>query len=236
MVQLDLGIRADLGSTRMSLNGFHAWVYDYITYDDIGELFQPGSPRFPFDPGVDFQHVAYVNTDLATLVGFELLGEIDLLDWLTGFALMSYVEGRDHDRTKPSRVAEIIRADAGFPGEARSFNSTTEKEALPGIPPLEARLGLHLHEPCPSPVWGVELEARLVDRQDRIAATLYEAETPGFTLWNARGYWQFFDNFTMFAGVENFTDRFYREHLDYRPGRSVYRPGVNFYLTSELVY
>ena len=38
--------------------------------------------------------MAYVNTDLATLAGFELSAEHDLNDSLTGFALMSYVEGR----------------------------------------------------------------------------------------------------------------------------------------------
>jgi len=221
----------------MNLNGFHAWVYDYITYDDIGEQYQP--PFLPFVPGQDFQHVAYVNTELATLTGFELTGEHDLCNWLTGFALMSYVEGHDHTRTTPSRVAGIIRSTT-FPyppaDTPRSFDGTTEKEPLPGIPPLEARLGLRLHQPSPNPVWGIELEARLVDRQDLVAATLYEAETPGFTVWNVRGYWQALENFTMFAGVENFTDRFYQEHLDYRSGRGVYRPGLNFYFLTELVY
>lgn len=40
------------------------------------------------------------------------------------------------------------------------------------------------------------------------------------------------------AGVENFTDRFYREHLDFRSpsGASVWQPGANFYVGSELLY
>ncbi len=237
LFQLDLGIRADLGRTRMNLSGFHAWVHDYITYDDIGEKFHGGAPAFV--PGADFQHVAFVNTELATLTGFEFTAEHDISDWLTGFALMSYVEGRDHTRTTPSRVAGIIRANStpAFPANTpRSFDGATEKESLPGIPPLEARLGLHLHEPCPDPIWGIELEARLVDNQDLVAATLYEAETPGFTVWNARGYWRACENLTMFAGVENFTDRFYQEHLDYRSGRGVYRPGLNFYFLTEFIY
>ena len=237
MFQLDLGVHADLGRTRMGLSGFHAWVYDYITYDDIGELYVPPLPAFV--PGTDFQHVAYVNTELATLTGFELTAEHDFSDWLTGFALMSYVEGRDLTRASPSRVAEIIRAASIIPipaGAPRSLDGTTDKEPLPGIPPLEARLGLHIHQPCPEPVWGLELEARIVDQQNRVAGTLYEAETPGFTVWNARGYWQAWENFTMFAGVENFTDKFYQEHLDYRSGRGVYRPGLNFYFLTEFIY
>ena len=40
----------------------------------------------------------------------------------------------------------------------------------------------------------------------------------------------------MFAGVENFTDRFYREHLDYRAGRGVWQPGINFYFSGQLTY
>ena len=40
----------------------------------------------------------------------------------------------------------------------------------------------------------------------------------------------------MIAGVENFTDKFYQEHLDYRTGRGVYRPGVNFYTSFERTY
>ena len=235
LFQLDLGIRADLGRTRMALTGFHAWIHDYITYDDIGELYQP--PFAPFDPGVDFQHVAYVNTELATLTGFELTAEHDVCDWLTGFALMSYVEGRDHSRTTPSRMGAIIRDQNGFPaGTPRSFDGATDKEPLPGIPPLEARVGLHLHEPAPDPIWGIELEARIVDQQSRVARTLFEAETPGFTVWNARGYMRALENLTLFAGVENFTDRFYREHLDYRSGRGVFRAGVNFYFLTEFIY
>jgi len=40
------------------------------------------------------------------------------------------------------------------------------------------------------------------------------------------------------AGVENFTNRNYREHLDFRSpgGQSVFQPGVNFYLGTEWSY
>jgi hypothetical protein len=42
----------------------------------------------------------------------------------------------------------------------------------------------------------------------------------------------------MVAGVENFTDRTYREHLDYRSAQrlQMLQPGVNFYFGSELTY
>ena len=60
--------------------------------------------------------------------------------------------------------------------------------------------------------------------------------TPGFTVWNLRGYWDVRENVLVWAGVENFTGKFYREHLDYRSSRGVFRPGINFYVGSEGVY
>jgi outer membrane receptor protein involved in Fe transport len=240
LVQLDVGLRFDNGDSAVSLTGFYAWAFDYITYDDIQERYQSDPPEPVeeiFIPGEDFQHVAFVNTDLATLMGFELLGEHDFGTWLSGFAVVSYVEGTDHTRTEPSRVAAIIREEALFdPATPRSFDGDTEKEALPGIPPLEARVGIRIHEPAPSPFWGIELEARMVDAQDRVARTLSEQPTSGFTVWNTRGYWRPVENFTLYGGVENFTDRFHREHLDFRAGRGLYRPGVNFYLLTDWVY
>jgi outer membrane receptor protein involved in Fe transport len=38
------------------------------------------------------------------------------------------------------------------------------------------------------------------------------------------------------AGVENFTDKQYHEHLDLRTGRGVFQPGVSFYFGIELNY
>jgi outer membrane receptor protein involved in Fe transport len=235
MVQLDLGIRGDLGETRLSLTGFYAWIFDYITYDDVGLYYQPPYPAF--EPGQGLQQAAYVNTDLATLTGFELLADQDLSSWLTGFAWMSYVQGDDHGRTKPSRIGALLREQAGYdPNSPRSFVEGVDKEPLPGISPLEARVGLRVHEPVPNPGWGAEFEVRMVDRQDRVAATLYEQLTPGFTILNARAFWRPWEDFGIFGGVETITDKFYREHLDFRSGRGTFRPGVNLYLLTEIVY
>ncbi|HUG91406.1 MAG TPA: TonB-dependent receptor, partial [Planctomycetaceae bacterium] len=232
--QIDIGARANYDRFRGSAHAFYAWVRDYITFDDVGE-FKELFP--PFEPGQDLQDVAFTNTDLATLAGFELAGEVDLNCWLTGFALMSYIEGRDRSREEPSRIAAIERERIlGISDAPRSIVAGSDHEPLPLIPPLEARLGLRLHEPCPLPRWAVELEARIVDDQDRVARSLFEQQTPGFTVWNLRSYWQARENLLVWAGVENFTDKFYREHLDFRSGRGVFRPGVNVYFGSEVVY
>jgi outer membrane receptor protein involved in Fe transport len=230
LTQLDLGLRGDLGDLRMSLTGFYAWVHDYIIYDYVG--FDVDD----FVPGEDLQQVTYGNTDLATLVGFELIAEQDFNSWLTGFAVMSYVEGRDRTRGEPSRLGAIRREEALLPGAPRSRADGVEDEPLPGIPPLESRVGVRIHEAARHPRWGIEFEARIVAAQNRVARTLFEQVTPNFAVGNIRSYWQARRNLLLIAGVENFTDTFYREHLDYRPGRGVFQPGVNFYFSGELTY
>jgi outer membrane receptor protein involved in Fe transport len=206
--QLDAGLRGDFDRFHCGLNGFYSWVHDYVTYEAVGNLV--GIPN-----GLG---VRYVNTDLATLAGYEAYGEYRLYDWLTPFATVQFVEGRD-----------LTRDDRGIiPG--------SPQEPLPGIAPLEARLGLRWHDPAPVQRWSLELLARCVNGQGRVASSLLEQPTAGFTVWNLRGNWQATEALHVIAGVENFTNREYREHLDLRTGRGVYQPGVNFYVGSELRY
>jgi outer membrane receptor protein involved in Fe transport len=106
--------------------------------------------------------------------------------------------------------------------------------------PLESRLGLRLHEAIDQPRWSVELSVRIVDNQDRVASSLLESATPGFSVWDIRGYCQASDQILVLAGVENVTDRNYREYLDFRPtdgaALAVVQPGVNFYFGTEVTY
>ncbi len=46
------------------------------------------------------------------------------------------------------------------------------------------------------------------------------------------------ERLTLMAGVENLTDEDYREHFDFAAagGRTLQRPGVNFYFGSQLLY
>ncbi|MCY2990513.1 MAG: TonB-dependent receptor [Planctomycetota bacterium] len=235
MLQADLGVRANFEKTRFSLTGFQSWVNDYITYDYIEVKNQ--FPFAPYVPGQSLQQVAYVNTDYATLTGCEFTADHDFRDWLTGFAVMSYVQGFDHTRLQPSRIGALERVAAGSPADTpRSFNGDVAAEPLPGIPPLEARLGLRVKQPGSQPRWAAEVEARLVDQQNLVASTLYEQTTPGFTVWNLRAFCRPYERFTLYGGVENIGNVYYREHLDYRSGLSVWRTGVNYYLLSEVVY
>lgn len=215
--QIDASLRGDYGRLRLGANGFYAWIDDYITFENAGPI-----------GGVPAEQnalvVLFLNTDLATLSGGELYAEYDWNDWITPFANMSYVEGRDHSRSGNSFGA----------GDRSGFAS--EEEPLPMIGPLEARAGLRLHDPCEQPHWGLELAARMVARQDRVATSLLEQETAGFTTWDLRGFWRANDSVVLVTGVENFTDKDFREHLDLRTGNGVFQPGINFYFGVEWAY
>lgn len=218
LIQLDVGLRADCGYYRYGVHGYQAWILDYLTYD----LFSPAMGDFGFPQGA-----ALVNTELATLQGFELYGQYDLSDYLTAFGVMSYVRGTDHTRSGAARLF------GG--GDDRSGVTLPKEEALPGITPLETRLGFLLQDPSPEQRWGLELSSRLVDDQHRIAATLEEIATPGFTTYDMR-YYVRSGHWLLTAGVENLTNKFYREHIDYRSGLGVYRPGRTIYTGLECTY
>jgi len=69
---------------------------------------------------------------------------------------------------------------------------------------------------------------------------LLESTTPGFTTWDLRGTWRPWQRkaVTVVGGVENFTNKNYREHLDFRSlsGSAVFQPGINFYLGGDVYY
>jgi len=78
----------------------------------------------------------------------------------------------------------------------------------------------------------------MADTQHGVESTLPERPTPGFVVVDLRSVWQISEWLTPLAGVENLTDEDYREHFDFAAsgGRTVQRPGVNFYFGSQLIY
>jgi len=114
---------------------------------------------------------------------------------------------------------------------------------LPGIPPLDSRVGLRFHEPGNNPRLGIEYYARMVATQDLVASSLNEQRTGGFVVHYLRGYWQARENLMLLAGVENIGNLQYREHLDLRTGSGVpgsdggvFQPGINFYFGMKVSY
>lgn len=218
--QIDLGLRGNFGEYSVGAHGYFSWIDNLITYD----LLDPAGAAIG-GAGALQQTAAFINTDEAIIAGFEVFGQAQLADNFTSFGTISYIEGRDLTRNTPSRFGLADRSDV----------AGRDRESLPGITPLETRLGIRFHDAAPQQNWGIELAARIVDNQDRVAASLEEIETPGFTTYDIRGFRRF-GAFLITAGCENFTDKFYREHLDYRTGRGVFRPGINFYSGVEVFY
>jgi outer membrane receptor protein involved in Fe transport len=225
LTQFDVGLQADLGRVRGGINGFYGWVHDYITFDQ-----NKGGPGLT--------QVVFTNTDLATLAGGELFALADVNDWLTAFGTLTYVQGIDQTHNRTPRAANLASSRRNDPATGQFATAT---EPLPQIPPLESRLGLRLHNPQPDRRWQLEVSARIVTAQNSVATSLGELRTPGFTVFTVRGFWQVNDSILLTAGVENFGNKFYREHLDPISGNilgvsPLFRPGTNFYFGSQVTY
>jgi outer membrane receptor protein involved in Fe transport len=230
--QIDAGLRADYDWIKIGITGFYAFINNYITYD-ANKLSNNGLTQ-----------IVYTNTDLATLAGTEAFVTVNLTDWLSPFATLSYVQGVDQTHADTRRPADLFSSRRDDPA-TRTFAAQTE--ALPQIPPMEARAGFRIHQACKDPKWQIELMARMVAGQNNVATSLGELPTPGFTTYNIRGYWQVTRAWMLTAGVENIGDILYREHLD--PISStllhanvnplvapLYRPGINYFFSSQLTY
>ena len=239
LIQSDLTLDYDGPHVRWGVRGFYGWAIDYITFENMSTL--------RFGPNNEVQQVSlkYVNTRLATLAGFDAYAEILPQQRLSPFAQIRYVNGRDRTRngdfaTRQGEAGSPSVRVPGLPRGAFSFVPGSDSEPLPGIVPLETRIGVRLKDDARLPQWNVELAARVVDNQDRVATSLLESTTPGFTVWDLRGIYQptNVDGLTIASGIENFTDKAYREHLDYRSftGVSVLQPGFNFYAGADWVY
>jgi iron complex outermembrane receptor protein len=163
------------------------------------------APAFGIPPDPDLKLVDFVNDD-ATLTGFELAAEYDWAPDVAPFIDVRYVSGRNVDRGEP----------------------------LFAIYPLEARAGLDWYDPWDDR-FEVEFAARMVAGQDRLATSLSEMRTAGFTTFDLRGYYQVTDRLRVSAGFENLFDRNYLEHLNVHLP-AVLEPGRNFYAAVQMDY
>jgi iron complex outermembrane receptor protein len=205
---------------RAGLNGFYAMVHNYITYQQIFPTAFAGVPSYQF-----------LNTHEARLDGAEAYAEADVRPWLTLFATAAYVQGRD--LTVDGRL--------GVNPTTLALVAGPRTEALPSIPPLDTHVGLRFHDPRPERRWATEIGIRIVAPQEEVATSLSEVTTAGFCTGDIRTYWRPNNNWLLTAGIENFWDRNYREHLDLiiPPGgipQGVFQPGITFYMGARLTY
>lgn len=161
----------------------------------------------------------YTSTDLATLAGMEGTAEYALDEQTSLFGTFLYQDGRDRVLNAP----------------------------LAGILPLQAMLGVRWRDPSEFDGWGVELAARMSPRQDRLgtlrdnifglpSTVIVEQETAGFAVGDLRTYYRWSSQMTFIAGLENFTNQRYRDHLDLRNGPGTFQPGFNCYFGTECTY
>jgi iron complex outermembrane receptor protein len=212
--QVDARLDADYDYVRMRLSGFHSWVLDYVTYE-ANEIASPDGSRL----------LRAINTEYATLTGFEYYCEADLATGWQAFGSLNYLDGRDREIDQP----------------------------LAGINPLEGRLGIRLVDPTPANRSGVEWGWRIVDNQDRLGTlravapsnevVRLESATPGFATSYLRAYYRPSNNVSIIAGAENLFDNTYFEHLNLRLpsegpfGQSVVlSPGLTPYFGVEVDY
>ncbi|WP_372717374.1 TonB-dependent receptor [Novipirellula sp.] len=239
LIQADVALDFEGDYLKAGVRGFHGWAMDYITFENTNVL------RGPPNGEIQQASLRYVNTDLATLAGGEAFAELFPKAMLSPFVRVRGVDGRD--RTRKGNYATTNGSNGSssqrVAGQTRGFFSGisgSDSEPLPGISPFEMQIGGKLTDPSVDPAWSLILSARVFDNQDRVASSLLESKTAGFTIWDLRGIYQprGIDGLVVVAGVENFTNKNYREHLDFRSfnGINVFQPGVNFYLGTDWTY
>ena len=237
LIQFDIRLQRDAGTYRGRVNGYYAWYSDYITFETIDV--------FPSSGVAEQVNLKYVNTDRAVIAGVEAYGELEVTSWLIPFASLKSIYGQDQTRDGNFATSQAVPGSPSFqdPNQSRGAFSNVPgepEEPLPSILPFESRVGVRLGPSGEDNLWGIELSARIVENQDRVAASLLETPTPGFTIWDLRTFWRATDEIQLVAGFENFTDKDYREHLDFRsqPGSNfpgaVFQPGMNFYFGTEI--
>jgi hypothetical protein len=214
--QVDARVDGDFDFVRTRASVFHSWILDYITYT-ANEIGDPLGARL----------LQTINTDYATLAGFEAYAEADLVDNLQCFSGISYLDGRDREIDQP----------------------------LAGISPLEGRIGMRWTELTDDNAYGVEWGWRIVDNQDRLGTMRpvpnsgstdpirLETETPGFATSYIRGYLRPSQRVSITGGIENLFDRNYFEHLNLRLPEDggfdetiVFSPGITPYVGIEVEY
>ena len=152
----------------------------------------------------------FVNIEKSLMAGFEFTWKQMLLKNIEQDLRMAYTYGQDRVMNEP----------------------------LPEIPPFEFRYQLtasFLQDKLQP-----EIMFRRAFKQDRIATSYGETETPGFNVVNARITWLLNDVFTATGGIDNIFDAAYYEHLARSvrsaEARPIYSPGRSFYVTLTISF
>jgi iron complex outermembrane receptor protein len=126
----------------------------------------------------------YINGDEARYVGFEAGSAIRFGTSWSARLQAQWLEGDDEELDEPAL----------------------------GVPPLSGSVALrYSHQ---SGKFYVEGKARIADRQDRVASSRYEKETPGYTVFDLRAGLRVSEGLSILLIGRNLTDKFYVNHLN----------------------
>jgi outer membrane receptor protein involved in Fe transport len=194
--QIDVGWTGDWNFLFARARAFTSVIDNYILYTFQGNNGNPAT----FDTPFVSRNYQYENIEWADIYGGDMFGELLVTKWCTIAATLAYVKGTNHS-------PEILNADG----------TRTDKgaEGLPGIYPLNGTIGLRFHDPKErwgAGKWGVELLTRMVDGQQYVADSLFEAPTVGFAVFDLRGFYKVNDNLRLMTDISNLFDRTYTEH------------------------
>jgi iron complex outermembrane receptor protein len=130
-------------------------------------------------------------------------------------------------------VVEDLKFDAsGFYTHAQNVDLD---EPLAEIPPIEMNVSLMYD----NEKWYAKINQRLVDKQDRVAASVSETVSPGFGVMDLFGGYELNSHIRFDVSVTNIFDLNYYEHLN-RPYKAMdtqsefYNMGRNFMLSAKI--
>jgi outer membrane receptor protein involved in Fe transport len=224
---VDAGITSQTKTVKYGVRGFYSTIRDYIT--PVPVCIDPTPPDFIAAPkvmGRDFQYFPpqwrtdlgtsnenadtnqagyiYANVDCAVLFGGDLFGEVQLSDWLTVFGNMSYVRGVNCNPV-------VYVDDGSWVVTQGQFVPIGHSEGLLGIYPYSGTVGVRMSEP-ETDLWGLELSARMVRRQDYVAVSLSELPTAGFATFALQAYYRLRPQIRLTLSIDNLFNRDYTEH------------------------
>ena len=222
------------GPFRYGGRGFYATMWDYIMPTPAYTCATAGTPTnvldrnfwaFPSDwredllngtTNADTSMAGYQmgNIRLATLGGGDLFGEVQVCKGLSVFGCMSYIHGEN--------LSRVQFVDSGYNDSVKSgsFVRLGGTESLPDIYPFNGRIAVRVCDPDKGK-WGVEFIARLVHSQDEVAWSIGQIPSPGFTVYDLKGYYCWSKNLRLTLALDNLLEsRLLRARLggDAEPG------------------
>jgi outer membrane receptor protein involved in Fe transport len=145
----------------------------------------------------------YTNIDVAVLFGGDLFSEVQLSDRWSVFGSIAYFRGIN--------CTPVVYVDSGsWVASEGTFVPLGGSEGLPGMYPLNGTLGIRLIDPDHDR-WKLELSSRMVARHEYVATSLSELPTPGFAVFDLRGYYRLRERVRLTLSIENLLNRDYTE-------------------------